>query len=246
MSARFRYLSFAICASTLLLSPPGRGQQPAINEAGSTPAPAASSGLTTPTNAADKLIAEAVAQMKANNVDAALNDLSQAIKLNPSDTAAYVLRASIYYQKKQFTQSESDFQAAGRLVPNDPLIKFNLLELKFIQKQYDLARPGFVALEKDPQMGDLAAYKVFLCDLLGGRETDAKRELDAFTSAMDNASYEFSNAAWQLVHKNIEGDNGARYWLIRASHVYPPEKFNYYAQSLHDLGYLPLPAPPQQ
>ena len=95
-------------------------------------------------------------------------------------------------------------------------------------------------------MGDFASYKVFLCDLFGGHEDAAKRELDTFTDAMDNPSCEFSNAAWGLFHKNIDGADGARYWLLRASRVYPPRKNAYYAQSLRDLGYLPLPTPPQQ
>jgi Tfp pilus assembly protein PilF len=238
MSARFRCLFFAIGAFTLFLSSPGRAQQPAAA------AKTASSALTTPVEAANMMIADAIKRMNANDVEGALNDLSQAIKLSPDMTSAYVLRASIYYQKKQWALAEADFQAAARLAPTDRLIKFNLVELKFAQKQYDAARSGFVALESDPDMGDFAAYKVFLCDLFGGHEDAAKKELDAFTNAMNNASCEFSNAAWQLVHKNIEGDDGARYWLVRASHIYPPRKNAYYAKSLQDLGYLPLPLPP--
>jgi hypothetical protein len=43
--------------------------------------------------------------------------------------------------------------------------------------------PAFVALEKDPDMGDFASYKVFLCDLFGGHEDAASKELDAFNEA---------------------------------------------------------------
>jgi hypothetical protein len=111
-----------------------------------------------------------------------------------------------------------------------------------MQKQYDVARPGFVALENDPDMGDFASYKVFLCDLFGGHPDVAKKELDAFDDVMGNPSYYFSNAAWSLVHKNTEE---ARSWLLSASRIYPPQKNVYYAQSLRDLGYLPLPQPAQ-
>jgi len=189
------------------------------------------------------MIADAVERINAKDLDGALKDLSQAIKLNPDSTRAYVLRGSIYCQKKEWTQAEDDFKAAARLAPTSTMLKINLVEVKFLQKQYVAARPGFVALEGDPDMGDFASYKVFLCDLFGGHEAVAKHELDAFTAAMDNPSCEFSNAAWHLVHKNLEGDNGARYWLLRASRIYPPRKNAYYSQSLRDLGYLPLPAP---
>jgi tetratricopeptide (TPR) repeat protein len=234
MPALFRFcLSFAICASAVLLSPLGRAQQPATTNA-------ASSALTSPTEAAKQMIAEAIQRMNANDVDGALNDLTKALKLNPNSTGAYVLRASIYCQKKQWTLAENDFKAAQRIAPTNSVLKFNLVEVKFMQKQYDAARPGFVALESDPDMGDFASYKVFLCDLFGGHEDVAKKELDVFNDAMGNPSYYFSNAAWDLVHKNLDD---ARSWLLSASRIYPPQKNAYYAQSLRDLGYLPIPGP---
>ncbi len=233
MPARFHTLSFAFLATTLLLSAVGRAQQIATtNVPGST--------LTSPKDAANKLIAEAARDMSANNVDSALNNLTQSIKLYPNNEDAYIYRASIYYQKKLWLQAETDFISAARIAPMDPIPKFNLVEIQFMQKQYDAARPGFVALEKDPNMGDFASYKVFLCDLLGGHEAAAKKELDVFNDAMGNPSYYFGNAAWDLVHKNIED---ARGWLLSASRIYPPQKNAYYAKSLRDLGYLPIPGP---
>ena len=246
MPARFRYLSFALCASTFLLSPLGGAQLATTDAPGSTstaPPNVLSSGLTTPKVAAQKIIADAIRRMNANDTDGALTDLSQAIKLNPDSTGAYVLRASIYCQKKLWTQADDDFKAAARLAPTNVVLKFNLVEVKFMQKQYDAARPGFVALKKDPDMGDFAAYKVFLCDLFGGHEAAAKKELDVFNDAMGNPSYYFSNAAWDLYHKNIED---ARSWLVSASHIYPVSKFTTYGQSLRDLGYLPIPEPKQK
>jgi len=120
------------------------------------------------------------------------------------------------------------------------VLKFNLVEVHFMQKQYDQARPGFVALERDPDMGDFALYKVFLCDLFGGHMDVAKKELDVFNDTMGNPSYYFANAAWSLAHNHVED---ARSWLLSASRIYPPRKNMYYSQSLRDLGYLPLPQP---
>jgi Tfp pilus assembly protein PilF len=244
MPARFRYLSLALFASSFLLSPLGRGQQTATTNTPSSTSAAPSqstvAALTTPNDGAQKLIAAAIERVNANDTDGALNDLSQAIKLNPNSTGAYVLRASIYSQKKQWTQAEDDFKAAARIAPTNAVLKFNLVEVKFMQKQYDAARPGFVALEKDPDMGDFAAYKVFLCDLFGGHEAVAKKELDVFNDAGGNPSYYFSNAAWSLFHRNLDD---ARSWLHSASDIYPLRKNAYYAQSLRDLGYLPIPQP---
>ena len=226
------------------MSTPGRAQQlGATNAPAATPGAstnAANSKLTSPRDAAEKMIANAIEKMSANDVDGALNSLSQALKLNPNSTGAYVLRASIYCQKKQWPQAEADFQAAARIAPTNTVLKFNLVEVHFMQKQYDQARPGFVALERDPDMGDFALYKVFLCDLFGGHMDVAKKELDVFNDTMGNPSYYFANAAWSLAHNHVED---ARSWLLSASRIYPPRKNMYYSQSLRDLGYLPLPQP---
>jgi Tfp pilus assembly protein PilF len=249
MSARSRHLSFVLFASALLLSRLGHAQQPVATNAPAAapaapaktaPTKAANSSLTQPADAAQKMIADAIKRMNANDLNGALTDLSQALKLNPNSTGAYVLRASIYCQQKQWTQAEDDFKTAARLAPTNPVLKFNLVEVKFMQKQYDAARSGYVALVKDPDMGDFAAYKVFLCDLFGGHEAVAKKELDAFNDVAANPSYFFANAAWSLVHKNLDD---ARSWLLSASRIYPLRKNETYAQSLRDLGYLPIPEP---
>lgn len=259
MPALFRRLSFAIAASVLFLSSPVHAQQtaPATNAPASnaptlkaTPATTkpGTSSLTVPGEASMKLIADGVKKMNADDIDGALNSLSQALKLNPNSTGALVLRASIYCKKKQWPQAEDDFKAAAKLAPTNVALKFNVTEVKFMQGQYDAARAGFATLQKDPdvvktqpEMADFAAYKVFLCDLFGGHQAQAKKELDVFNDIMSNPSYYFSNAAWDLVVK--KDLNSARDWLLSASRIYRPEKNTYYAQSLRDLGYLPIPGP---
>jgi Tfp pilus assembly protein PilF len=244
MHLRLRVSSLVLALGLIALSS-AHAQQ-----AATAPAPAATPALTTPADAAKQLITSAVQRMNANDIDGALNDLTQAIKTNPNSTGAYVLRASLYCQKKQWALAEADFQAASKIAPGNVVLKFNLIEVKFMQKEYNEARTGFESLQKDPatlqgdpEMVDFAAYKVFLCDLFGGHEDQAKKELDVFNEAMGNPSYYFSNAAWDLVHKNLDD---ARGWLLSASRIYPPEKNQYYAQSLRDLGYLPIPAPGDQ
>jgi hypothetical protein len=54
-------------------------------------------------------------------------------------------------------------------------------------------------------------------------------------------SYYFGTAAWDLAHKDVEG---ARSYLASAGQIFPASKNQFYAASLRDLGYLPLPPPP--
>lgn len=207
-------------------------------DAGRTP----NADLTSPVQAARVKIAEAVKRMNATppDVEGSLAALTQAIQLKPDSAFAYLLRGSLYTQKKMFPEAEADFNAAYKIDPNNVVIRFNLSELKFMQKHYDEARTGFVPLQKDPDMGDFAMYKVFLCDLFAGHEDVAKSELDALDKKGDDASYYFSHAAWDLYHKNVES---ARTWLLSASHIYQPKKFTMYGESLRYVGYLPLPMP---
>jgi Tfp pilus assembly protein PilF len=245
MFPRLRTFCFAFLTTALLAHAQQAAPAPvpsgAAAPAGAAPAPkAANSTLTSPTEAAQAKINSAVKKMNANDVDGSLADLTQAITLNPNSTGAYVLRASIYSQRHQWKQAEDDFNAAAKIAPKNVVVKCQLVELKFMQKQYDAARPGFLALTKDPDIGDFAQYKVFLCDLFGGHEDAAKKELDVFNDTMGNPSYYFANAAWDLYHKNIDD---ARSWLVSASHIYAVGKFTMYGQSLRDTGYLPIPEP---
>lgn len=243
MSALFR--SFAFIFAALTLAPSVHAQAPAPAPAPASAAPdmrVPGPDLTSPVQAARAKISDAVKRMNANppDADGALADLSQAIQLKPDSAFAYLLRGSIYTQRKMFAEAEADFTAANKVDPTNVVIKFNLSELKFMQKHYDEARTGFVPLQKDADMGDFAMYKVFLCDLFAGHEDVAKSELAALDKKGDDASYYFSHAAWDLYHKNIES---ARGWLVSASHIYDAKKFTTYGESLRYLGYLPLPQP---
>lgn len=173
--------------------------------------------------------------------DGALEQVNNAIKADPKNLGAYSLRGGIYSETKKWDLAAKDYQTILQLDDKNVLAKFNLAEIKFRQKFYDDARSGFLALEQDPDWGDLSSYKVFLCDLYGGHDDLASKEHDAFDQIGSNASYYFSNAAWSLYHHQTED---GRSWLLSAVRIYPQTKVNLYAASLKDLGYLPLPPPP--
>jgi Tfp pilus assembly protein PilF len=189
------------------------------------------------------LLEEAFDLLNQHQPDAALDKANAALQASPSNSAAYGLRGSIYAEKKLWNQAEKDYETALKLDAKNVQVKFNLAEIEFMQKKYDDARPGFAALGQDADMGDLATYKIFLCDLFGGHEGVAAKELDAFNQVGSNASYYFGNAAWSLYHQKTED---ARGWLMSAAKIYAPNKFRLYASSLLNLGYMPLPPPALQ
>jgi tetratricopeptide (TPR) repeat protein len=230
------------CASIVLLAllfglvwvPPAHAQEPATNTS-----PVSGDSPAHPAKTEAEMLSDSYQDFAKEDVDAALAKVNGIIKLDSQNIQAYLLRGGIYAGQKLWDKADSDYNAAHAIDPNNVFVKFNLADLKFLQKKYDDARPGFVEIQSDKDMGDFAAYKVFLCDLFGGHEDVAARELDAFNQVGGNPSYYFANAAWDLVHNKTEDAVG---WLKSASYIYSnsPQKFARYTASLTSLGYLPL------
>jgi Tfp pilus assembly protein PilF len=173
----------------------------------------------------------------------ALQKVNAVIQADPRSLAGYVMRGAIYSQLKQWDKAQGDYEAANLINPHSPIVQYNLAEVRFVQKQYDAARPGFVELEVDNKtdIGDLATYKVFLCDLFSGHQDAAARDLESIDDVGANPSYYFAHAAWSLYHQKPEE---ARGWLKSANDIYSAQKNGFYASSLFERGYLPLPPPP--
>jgi hypothetical protein len=167
-----------------------------------------------------------------------LDQLTAKLNTNPQDFVAYGDRGNVHAARKEWSLAEDDYRSGLQINAKLAKAAFNLAEMEFAQKKYDDARPGFVALKLDKNLGDLAAYKVFLCDLYGGHETLANKELDEFNQAGTDASYYFANIAWFLYYKKTDH---ARDWLNSAYHIYEPYKIDLYSSTLTELGYLPLP-----
>ena len=173
----------------------------------------------------------------------ALTKVNAVIQADPRSLAGYVMRGAIYSSLKQWDKAQGDYEAANLINPHSPIVQYNLAEVHFVQKQYDAARPGFLELEADNKtdIGDLATYKVFLCDLFGGHQDAAARDLESIDDIGSNPSYYFAHAAWSLYHQKPEE---ARGWLKSANNIYSAQKNGFYASSLFETGYLPLPPPP--
>jgi Tfp pilus assembly protein PilF len=238
----------ALFAVSLAFASLAQAQQPAADALTFAPAAPATNAAPLanspdqPQNNEAMLIHQAIQLMQQKQLDAALEKLNAAILADPQNMDGYGLRGGIYASKKQWDPAEKDYQHILSVDANNGQAKFNLSEIQFLQKKYDKARPGFLALEQDKNLQDLASYKVFLCDLFSGRDDVAAKELEAMDQAGTGASFYFGKAAWALYHKQTAD---ARSWLTSAANIYSESKFKIYSASLFDLGYLPLP-PPQK
>jgi len=167
-------------------------------------------------------------------LDAEVEDAAAILKKDPSNVVAYLQRGNAYGNERRWDLARSDYQKALEIDPKSTPASFNLSELEFMQGHYDTARPGYLALVNNTEFGDLAKYRVFLCDLFGGHEQAAARELAVFNEVGSEASYYFANVAWSLYHKKPD----SRSWWQSATQIFAPKKVNIYAKPLIDLGYL--------
>jgi tetratricopeptide (TPR) repeat protein len=218
----------------LVWDPLIHAQEPSTNSS-----PVSSGSPAHPADAESEMLNESYQDLLKGRLEVALDKVNKVIQLDFQNKQAFLLRGSIYAGQKQWDKADHDYEVALVIDPDNVIVKFDLADLKFMQKKYDDARSGFVEMQSDKDMGDFATYKIFLCDLLGAHEDVAARELEAFDQVGGNPSYYFANAAWDLVHNKI-GD--AAGWLKSAKYIYAnsPQKFARYTASLTSLGYLPL------
>jgi tetratricopeptide (TPR) repeat protein len=172
---------------------------------------------------------------KLKQLDAEVAAADAIVKKNPSNVIGYLQRGNAYGNERRWDLARSDYQKALEIDPKCTTASFNTAELDFLQGRYDAARPGFLAIVNNTDFGDLAKYKVFLCDLFGGHEQVAARELAVFNQIGSEASYYFANVAWSLYHNKA---SAAQSWWQSATQIFAPDKVNLYAKPLIDLGYI--------
>ncbi len=156
---------------------------------------------------------------------------------DPTNVVGYLQRGNLFLTEKKMDLAKLDFEHALRIKSDCAPAIFGIAEIAFVQGHYDDARPGFLAIEGDINYGDLAKYKVFLCDLFGGHQDAATRELAVFNDAGSDASYYFANMAWSFYHKK-NGD--AQNWWQSAVQIFSPQKLQIYAKPLIEHGYNPV------
>jgi hypothetical protein len=155
--------------------------------------------------AASDLLNQASDDLDGNKTDEALSAVDAALQLDPHNSRAYELRGSVYIQMKLWERAESDYAQALALDPSTIAYKYKLAEIRFLQRDFDVARTRFLALRNDPGLGDLATYKVFLCDLLSLNEGRAENDLKQIDSAPMNGtepkpSSLYAKAVWDIFH----------------------------------------------
>ena len=92
----------------------------------------------TNTNTGGVVLDDEVAILKSHgDLDGALAKASEEVQANPADFKAYIQRGDVYAKKKAWKEADQDFATALKLAPDNNMARFDLAELKLMQKQYD-------------------------------------------------------------------------------------------------------------
>jgi tetratricopeptide (TPR) repeat protein len=167
--------------------------------------------------------------------DAALVLLDKAEQIQPNVAPGYNLRGAIYTKQLKYSEAEKAFQKAIELDPKLFLPLFNLAEVSFLQKNYEESHKRFLAFVEKNGHNDLADFKLYLCDLLGGKADRAKKTLDEQSPSPLTPLVFYMKAAWQFQKGN---EPAALEEVQSAVNVYSVGQNNAFAETFIDLGWL--------
>jgi len=181
-----------------------------------------------------KLVEQVSDDIGKRRLAAALKKAEAAVALTPGNSAALNAKGAVLVELKRYDEAAKVLAAA---VANDPQnfpAQFNQAEILSLQKKYAEAGEQFAALKS--HFGDLPVlkYKIFLCDLLGGREEDAREALRDLRYPSDGAAWYFAHIADDL---KVGNRAEAKKLLAAAEAIHGDETFTY-RETLEDIGLL--------
>jgi tetratricopeptide (TPR) repeat protein len=178
----------------------------------------------------------AIQSFSRNDFDGALRQLEEADRVQAGAAAALNLRGAVYVRQKKYAEAQKVFADLHRKDPENVMAVFNLGETYFLQKNYAEAIRYFKDFtEKSKTQNSLGIYKVFLCNLMTGREGEAKRVLEATQASPADPLYYYLNAAYLFKHGK---ENEARGYLASTFQIYPGQANAAFIDSLIELGYV--------
>jgi len=178
---------------------------------------------------------------RSSDFESASKLVAEADKTDPNQPQILNLRGEIVLEQQKYDEAETFFKDALKADPKFREAQFNLADVPFRNKDYAKARDRFQALLKQTPGGDknhaaqLINFKIFLTDLLEGKDSRAQKLMEEFQFTGDTPSLYYAQAAWEFQHNNPEKAND---WITSARKIYPLASNDLYAAGFYDLGWL--------
>jgi len=176
------------------------------------------------------------ADFQARRYDAVLEKLDRIERRAPPDVELLNFRGAVFAEQQRFEEAREQFKKALAIDAKAFWPRYNLAEVDFMERRYDLARSGFWRMLADFPQNDLVQFKVILCDLMRDDFPRARAGLQQMKFPCDSAAYYFAHAAWEVAHGNSEG---AHRWISEAGSVFGDRVSPVLVESLSQLGWMP-------
>jgi len=167
--------------------------------------------------------------------DSAKKLADQAAELAPESAPVLNLYGAIATEREEYDQARDFFERALSKQPNYFPAEYNLVETRFMEKEYSEAASRFIDLLVKYPENELLEYKIFLSFLLLERPEDADKWLGRIKYPGETPAWYYASAAKQVAEGNkkkaSELLNGARYIFKDQTRLYD--------QSLKDVGLFP-------
>ncbi len=153
-------------------------------------------------------------------LDKALADFSEAIRLNPNFAMAYKYRGDVYRRQNQFDLALEDYSKALELGPNDPTIKHNVA-LVFLNSPHAQLRDTAHALELAKQVVDAKPEGGYLWSVLGQARYRIEDYQDAVEALQKSIELDYARKArsWfflAMAHWKLGNQDEARQFYDQA------------------------------
>jgi hypothetical protein len=184
-------------------------------------------------------VAEAMKSFQARDFAGALSYADRADALLPPTVWTLNVRGAVAIEQLNFAEGEKYCLDALKMEPGFFPAKFNLCEIPFLQKKYDVARRGWQTLydrtaPDDPTV-ELLVYRIYLTFLLESDMVRAKEWLEKLPFPSQTPAYQYAHAAWERQNGNM---TKWEEWIESAEFIWPLSKRSSFSDVLLQLKWL--------
>ncbi len=170
-----------------------------------------------------------------------LETLNKAEKIFSKSVELLNLKGSCYVEMRIFDKAELVFNEALEISPNNPSVKFNLAECKFVSRQWQESHDKFQELLRlmpvnEIAMSRLIEFKILLCKKKLGLHQEAKILAEKYDHQDDSPYYYYAQAALAYDNKElVKGDE----WTARANRIFrDPNILAPWQDTMLEYGYI--------
>lgn len=177
----------------------------------------------------------ASSELADRDFDAAEKLANRAAELAPDTAPILNLYGAIATERENYDEARTYFEKALAKQPNYFPAEYNLVETRFMEKEYSEAASRFIDLLVKYPENELLEYKIFLAFLLMDRPEDADKWLGRIKYPGETPAWYYAQAAKEV----SEGNKKKAHELLDGARYIFKGQTQLYDQSLKDVGLYP-------